>query len=66
MKFVMYCPVQFINDANDVLEGESRICIIKGKERKTVKMCDSNLLHDEKNSSNYIIIQVISGDFLKL
>lgn len=37
MKFVMYCPVQFINDANDVLECASWACIIKGKERKPVK-----------------------------
>lgn len=47
MKFVMYCPVQFINDANDLLQGTSWACIIKGKERKPVKMCDSNLLYDE-------------------
>lgn len=43
----MYCPVQCINDANDVLEDASGACIIKGKERKPVKMCDCNLLHDE-------------------
>lgn len=47
MKLVMYCPVQCINDANDVLEDASGACIIKGKERKPVKMCDCNLLHDE-------------------
>lgn len=43
----MYCLVQFINGVNDLLQGISWVCIIKGKERKFVKMCDSNLLYDE-------------------